>query len=198
MNEKELSVINKVQSMMNEETPISKDELLVEISELGWKPATLNFALAKLKKAGAIKENENKEFIKIKDFDQSNITKKVRKVYKTRKSNYRKEIKELTPEQEELKSLILDNKEFLNGKVVHWEDKNGMVFPLEIAGGGDITLRCRFYLAGFMDSEKETGALVYIPWDDTAITQITDEINSHLEKTEKSHICVNFGAVPAK
>lgn len=202
MNKKELEVIETVQGMLNESSFISKDELLVATKEMGWKPLTLNFALSRLKKAGAIEENNNKEFILIKEFNEGDIMIEERKVnnnsYRTKKTNYRREIPQLSDEQQSIKDLILDNKSLLNGKVIKWTDENGMEFPLEIAGGGDITLRCRFYLSKFMSTESETGALVYIPWHEPMMANIKEQIENHLSQGDKSHLCVNFGVAPAK
>lgn len=196
---KQNEVLKIVKSMLNKESYTPKDELLVATQELGWKPVTLNFALQKLKKAGAIKENEQKEFILIGDNMQMQNQKQSYKSYKPKKSRYRGNIPELTPEQEEFKELVNNNRDSLMEKEITWIDKNGMTFPLEIAGMGDITLRCRFYLAHFMETEPETGALIYIPWHEESISQLYEQVEEILSNKTSNKKCVNFQQMaPAK
>lgn len=196
---KENEVIKTVQSMLNEKNYTPKDELIVAITDLGWKTTSLNFALSRLKKAGAIKENENKEFILVKEIKGDIVNQTPKKTYKAKKSRYKGHIPELTPEQEEFKELVNNNRDSLMEKEITWVDENGMEFPLEIAGMGDITLRCRFYLANFMKVESQTGALIYIPWHEESISQLfgqVEEILSHKKPVKK---CVNFQQMaPAK
>ena len=196
MNKKEMNAIKTVYGMMNSESFTEKEELLNSVKELGWKPVTLNFAISKLKKSGVIVE-ENKSFKIIKELKLGETME--RTTYKTKKANYRKEIKELTPEQEEFKDLVNDNRDELFGKKITWVDENGMTFPLTIAGMGDVTLRCRFFLSKFMKSEPQTGALVYIPWDEPNISQLFDQVEALLEPKEEVQECVNFAQmIPAK
>ena len=196
MNKKEMNAIKTVYGMMNSESFTEKEELLNSVKELGWKPVTLNFAISKLKKSGVIVE-ENKSFKIIKELKLGETME--RTTYKTKKANYRKEIKELTPEQEEFKELVNDNRDELFGKKITWVDENGMTFPLTIAGMGDVTLRCRFFLSKFMKSEPQTGALVYIPWDEPNISQLFDQVEALLEPKEEVQECVNFAQmIPAK
>lgn len=197
---KQNEVIKTVQSMLNEESFISKDELLVKTQELGWKPVTLNFALKKLKELGVLIES-NEDGDKMYKLGQNEYpaNKKSEKNmgtpgYRTRRSNYKREIKELTPEQEDFKQKVNNNRDELFGKKIIWEDGNGMKFPLTIAGMGDITLRCRFFLADFLESEPQTGALVYIPWDDGRISQLFDQVDELLSPKEEIQECVNFMA----
>ena len=115
--------------------------------------------------------------------------------FRGKKSNYKRQIRELTPEQEAFKAKALDNKDELMNKKVIWEDGNGMKFPLTIAGMGDITIRCRFFLNDFMESEPQTGALVYIPWDDGRIEQLFGQVDELLSPEQELEECVNFAPV---
>lgn len=200
---KEQNVIKTVQDMLSTEEFISKDDLLDKIKLLGWKPVTLNFALSKLQKANAVeikKENDIKSFKLIKKIngDIMETTNKQQDKYYARKKNYRRTIKELTPEQADFKEKVNTNRDFLFDKEVTWVSGEGIEFPLKIAGMGDITLRCRFFINDFMASEEQTGALVYIPWDDERISQLFDQVDDLLSKEQPVQRCVNFGVAPAK
>lgn len=194
--------INQVQSMLNKEEFISKNELLSKVKELGWKPVTLNYSLKVLRQQGVLieQEKDGETMIKLGENQykpapavQNNFR---TQGYRTKKSRYQGEIPELTKEQEELKNLVNNNREALFNKKVMWTDGQGMNFPLTIAGMGDVTLRCRFYLADFMDSEPQTGAIVYIPWHDSRIGQLTDQIKNLLNPVQEMQECVNFAVTP--
>lgn len=199
------NTISKVQSMLNTEEFTSKSELLSQIKELGWKPVTLNYSLKVLRQQGVLLEEEKDGEIMIK------LTKKQYQPaqeiknnfrnpgYRARKSNYKKEIPELTEDQESFKKLVNDHRDDLFGKKITWIDGNGMKFPLTIAGMGDVTLRCRFFLSDFMESEPQTGALIYIPWHDGHISQLFEQVEELLTPEEELQECVNFAQMaPAK
>lgn len=198
---KQNETINTVKEMLNENTFVSKDELFAQTSELGWKPVTLNFALKKLREQGMLIESteEGEKMYKLGEnqYPAKSESKKITGTqrYQTKKSNYKRQIRELTPEQEAFKAKALDNKDELMNKKVIWEDGNGMKFPLTIAGMGDITIRCRFFLNDFMESEPQTGALVYIPWDDGRIEQLFGQVDELLSPEQELEECVNFAPV---
>ena len=193
-------VTKTVLGMLNEERFVSKDELLIQTQELGWKPVTLNFAIKNLRESGVLIEEKEGDVAMYKlngnEYRGVQKSEKIMRTpgYRTKKSRYQREVRELTPEQEEFKAKVNDNRDALMNKKVIWEDGNGMKFPLTIAGMGDITLRCRFFLADFMESEPQTGALVYIPWDDGRIDQLFEQVDELLEPQQELQECVNFMA----
>lgn len=201
MANKQQEAIKTVLEMINENENVSKETLLEKTKDMGWKPVTLNFCLKQLKKSNAIVEiiNENGDKMYQKNEYPHEIktennfeTPRYSNKYQAKKSRYKREVRELTEEQSEFKETCLDNKDLLMGKKVVWTDGNGMKFPLTIAGMGDITIRARFFLADFMESEPQTGALVYIPWDDARINQLFEQVEELLKPQEESQECVNF------
>ena len=202
MNRQEQHVIKTVSGMMNNEEPISKAELVEKCEEMGWKLTTVNFALSKLKKLNCIKEVGDKMYILENEFEASETPKQniQKNGYRTKKSRYQGEIPELTDEQSSIKEMVLDNKNTLLGKKIIWKsDKiENVTFPLIIDGAGDVTLRCRLFFQGFMESEEQTGAVIYIPWHEPSITQIDDQLRKLLN-IKVEHECFNFAqTIPAK
>ena len=196
----EIQVIKTVQSMLNDVEPVSKTELITKCEEMGWKPATVNFALAQLKKQGCVTqtiEGDEKMFQLEKEFiaNSFNKNKAPKNGYQARKTHYQGEIPELSESQQELKDLILGNRNKLMDKTITWIDENGIVYPLVIAGMGDVTLRCRLFFSGFMTSEKQTGALIYIPWHEPSIVnQIKEQIDAFIG-IKVEHECFDFSQV---
>lgn len=209
MNKEQKQVISKVHSMLNEEEFTSKNDLLEAGANMGWKPVTINFAISQLKKAKCIEEikNENGEkMFKLNgnEYRTENTSEKIIDTpgysgYKAKRKNYRRDIPELTPEQESLKEKITANREKLMDKEIIWVTPNGLTLPLIIAGMGDITIRCRMYMENIMESEAETGLLIYIPWHEPTIIQLENQINALLNNTNK-HKCFdpNSLVAPAK
>ena len=196
-------VIQIVSEMLDENEFTDKNELIENGKEIGWKPVTINFAISKLKKADCIiekKEGEKKMFKLKKQYRGENKSEKIidTQGYRTKKSNYRREIKDLDENQANFKKKVLGNRSELMNKPITWVTPEGLTMPLVIAGMGDVTLRCRMFMKNVMESEEETGLLLYIPWHEKSISQLYQQIDDLLNKDTK-HVCFDINQLaPAK